>query len=140
MIVSLEWYRMDNQEKKNAKAEWWIAASLLLTIPFLVWSLFFSSDRLNTSGEITLSPQVIAQNACRDSIRRSLHDPRSVEWGPLSSTYYRNWSVQYIEANDYRVVARFRAANALGATVMNSALCRVRVQEERGTIVELTFM
>jgi hypothetical protein len=66
------------------------------------------------------SPYASARYACREFIRRDMHDPRSADFG-----HWAAWPASQ-DGDRFTVHATFRGANAFGATVQNEVTCSLR--------------
>ena len=73
-----------------------------------------------------------ARSACITSVRRQLHNPRSASW--VNST---QWPVTLQDGGLYAVSMTYRAENAFGGTVMESARCIVRRDEAEAFAIRI---
>ena len=73
-----------------------------------------------------------ARAACITMLRRQLHNPRSASW--VNST---QWPVRLQDGGLYEVSMTYRAENAFGGTVTESARCIVRRDEAEAFAVRI---
>lgn len=117
-----------------------IGSLLAITIvgPFLWWS--WTSDTMNPpKAEMSPEDKMLsdARWACQQAIRDILHDPDSAEWGMRSGNWYARWPAR-IDGDVVTVAPQFRATNAIGATVLTSWRCSIRMTDDSWTFLELT--
>ena len=103
----------------------------VIAVPFL--ALAWLGGGFEQSGADNQSRfESRARAACITSVRRQLHNPRSASW--LNST---QWPVTLQDGGLYEVSMRYRADNAFGATVTESARCIVRRDEAEAFAVRI---
>ena len=97
-----------------------IAAVMIAGFGFVVAPSFTNQENRTTKA---------ARDICADTIRASLHNPRSVEWVNRNS-----WQSTPRAGGGLTITATYRATNGFGATVMSTTQCEVAFNGGRYTV------
>lgn len=87
-----------------------------------------ASPRPPTEEELKSS----ARHMCSEFVKRSAHDPRSLDWDRRFE-----WPVRHLSEDTWEVDMKFRGKNGFGATVLNTKTCGIRVRGEDAALLYL---
>lgn len=107
----------------------------VVAVPFLAlmwWGGAFTKheDQIARNEEARFHSK--ARAACITMTRRLMNDPRSAEW-----VDDHIWPVSVLDETIYQVRMTYRAKNAMGGTVTENALCRVRRDGDQAFAIRL---